>query len=126
MEDKHLESTLLDMLAELEQTNDCVGDTPTRHRISELLVETRKVVKNGYTARRSSAPAFPEVRVRSGDNYNAPIKQYCPGMSLRDYFAAKALQGFVADPDMAGTHVDDVARQAYELADAMLAARGNA
>ena len=42
------------------------------------------------------------------------------GMSLRDYFAAKAMQSFVALDHMADSQV---AIQAYEIADAMLAAR---
>ena len=46
------------------------------------------------------------------------------GMSLRDYFAAKALQGFMANKSNPGTFnpIDD-ARYAYALADAMLRAR---
>ncbi|MNP70642.1 hypothetical protein D3C76_1669020 [compost metagenome] len=45
------------------------------------------------------------------------------GMTLRDYFAAKALQGICAHPDTWGRQVNEVAQVAYELADAMLAAR---
>jgi hypothetical protein len=49
------------------------------------------------------------------------------GMTLRDYFAAKALQGFCAygalsNPDHGHT-VDDVVEDAYTAADAMLRAR---
>ena len=42
------------------------------------------------------------------------------GMSLRDYFAAKAMQSLVALDCMAATMV---AEDAYAIADAMLAAR---
>jgi hypothetical protein len=43
-------------------------------------------------------------------------------MSLRDYFAAKALQGMIAyDPDR-GTYQEN-AKSAYRWANAMLAAR---
>jgi len=43
------------------------------------------------------------------------------GISLRDYFAAAALQGMLtSDTQAAG---DQLAAYAYELADAMLAAR---
>ena len=45
-----------------------------------------------------------------------------PGMTLRDYFAAKAMQGLLA------SNVQDVmpefAKRAYEMADAMMKARG--
>jgi hypothetical protein len=46
-----------------------------------------------------------------------------PGMSLRDYFAAKALQGMLACPVQPQSGPDMYARDAYALADAMLAAR---
>ncbi len=41
------------------------------------------------------------------------------GMSLRDYFAAKAMQALIASDRMTGC-----AENAYQIADAMLAARG--
>jgi hypothetical protein len=44
------------------------------------------------------------------------------GMTLRDYFAAKAMQGMMVD-----VHIPDcnyIAKTAYEMADAMLKARG--
>ena len=64
-----------------------------------------------------SIPAFP-VTEANGSNDGQP------GMTLRDYFAAKALQGICAAPE----HLDRIgsfknaAETAYELADAMLAA----
>ncbi len=47
------------------------------------------------------------------------------GMTLRDYFAAKAMQGFAAyiGPSMT---FESRAKIAYEWADAMLKARGDA
>ena len=44
------------------------------------------------------------------------------GMSLRDYFAAKAMQGILANPDIDG-YPEDYAKKAYQYADAMLKAR---
>jgi hypothetical protein len=51
------------------------------------------------------------------------------GMDLRDYFAAKALQGFLASSDshqerfgVTGS-VDNLVRSAYTYADAMMKAR---
>lgn len=43
------------------------------------------------------------------------------GLTMRDYFAAKALQGLLASHTRATS--DEFAGQAYVLADAMLAAR---
>ena len=45
-----------------------------------------------------------------------------PGMSLRDYFAGQALAGLIACPNTSGGE-KDFARNAYKLADAMLAER---
>ena len=50
-----------------------------------------------------------------------------PGMTLRDYFAAKAMQGIIAAAGDCHGEVDfedkTVAENAYAMADAMLAAR---
>ena len=45
------------------------------------------------------------------------------GMSLRDYFAAKAMQGMAAHPESDKWSADGIAKSAYQQADAMLAAR---
>lgn len=45
------------------------------------------------------------------------------GMSLRDYFAAKAMQGDIAVNGLEGREVEMVAGMSYEMADAMLKAR---
>lgn len=45
------------------------------------------------------------------------------GMTLRDYFAAKALQGLIASGDDPFL-ISDMAKSAYAMADAMLKARG--
>ena len=46
------------------------------------------------------------------------------GMSLRDYFAAKAMQGICSHADTWGLISNEkIAAASYELADAMLAAR---
>ncbi len=44
------------------------------------------------------------------------------GMTLRDYFAAKAMQGCLGDPDLVMSR-DEIASWAYQVADAMLEAR---
>jgi TPR repeat protein len=48
------------------------------------------------------------------------------GMDLRDYLAASALQGFLAYHATAGRYAppdDELARESYKMADAMLKAR---
>ena len=59
--------------------------------------------------------AFPYSGV--GDDLN-----YSKGMTLRDYFAAKALQALVSLPEANGT-ADYFAAGAYQYADAMIKAR---
>ena len=46
------------------------------------------------------------------------------GMTLRDYFAAKAMQGLLSDPDWRqDMDFEETAHAAYKQADAMLKAR---
>lgn len=45
------------------------------------------------------------------------------GMTLRDYFAAKALQGMLAENGGGAVRNDTLAEFAYDLADVMLKAR---
>ncbi|APO85365.1 hypothetical protein BL240_09250 [Pseudomonas putida] len=51
----------------------------------------------------------------------------CFGLTIRDYFAAKALAGFAANPSMIDSNdskaIAYMADCAYQVADAMLAAR---
>ena len=64
-------------------------------------------------------PAFPIQ-----DAYSVSTKQ---GMTLRDYFAAKAMQGFIQYSAAKGIYTppdNELASTAYQLADAMLKARG--
>ena len=60
----------------------------------------------------TGGPAFP---IHDGP----PYKPETDGMTLRDYFAAKAMQGILFE----FLEKKDTAKFAYELADAMLEAR---
>ena len=57
--------------------------------------------------------AFPE-----SSDQNGP----CGGMTLRDYFAAKAMQGSLANTEVTMTN-ESMAQWAYDMADAMLQER---
>lgn len=71
-------------------------------------------------------PAFPELgNVGCNSDWQSES-----GMTLRDYFAAKALSGWLASfpgddvhPVVSGV-TEKIAEQAYAMADAMLKARG--
>ena len=45
------------------------------------------------------------------------------GISIRDYFAAKAMQGMIASYGYLRSEVDVIAESAYDCADAMIARR---
>lgn len=63
-------------------------------------------------------PAFPTIdaNTNAGD-YGTP------GMTLRDYFAAKALTGLIVADSRERYTAEVIAKSAYELADAMLKER---
>ncbi|EOI6457448.1 hypothetical protein ACMU59_004188 [Yersinia enterocolitica] len=46
-----------------------------------------------------------------------------PGMTLRDYLAAKAMQATLSNPNC-DYYKDDLAEWSYQVADAMIKARG--
>ena len=53
------------------------------------------------------------------------VREQHNGISLRDWFAGQALAGFCAnsDPQLSNATASAIAKWAYEIADAMLAAR---
>jgi hypothetical protein len=53
----------------------------------------------------------------------AEAKRLMSGMTLRDYFAAKAMQGICAHHDTWGLSVAEIAHRAYDIADHMLEGR---
>jgi len=66
-------------------------------------------------------PAFPsEEQIRC--NGEVCDTRKFTGMTLRDYFAAAAMQGMLSDPDRGGSG-SEFAQAAYSCADAMLKAR---
>lgn len=79
---------------------------------------------NPEDAKKFSLPAFPQKE---------PLSSDCHGMELRDYFAAKAMCGYLANPwqakelDSLGEssvqQMATVAEISYAMADAMLKAR---
>lgn len=72
-------------------------------------------------------PAFPHKPTHSQsagtDGWSIVTPGDYPGMSLRDYFAAKWMQGWIACPNAADATYATGAKWAYEMADAMLEAR---
>ena len=68
----------------------------------------------------SGGPAFPRTRYHSDEH---PIG-YETGMTLRDYFAAKALTGMLSNSNLSmSIPNEEIAGEAYAIAEAMLEAR---
>jgi hypothetical protein len=70
----------------------------------------------------TGGPAFPRQHTVADANDNA-FKMGHEGMSLRDYFAAKAMQGDLASAELDVRDKDSAAVWYYAMADAMLKAR---
>lgn len=60
--------------------------------------------------------------------YSEATARACAGMTLRDYFAAKAMESLALHRDLYSVDtvegIETIAANAYDLADAMLRARG--
>ena len=82
----------------------------------------------------SGGSAFPQVNIKDYQGMLIPDLQ--KGMTLRDYFAAKAMQGMIANKGWFGGNnpfgkgwdsveamTADYAKEAYAFADAMIKAR---
>ena len=63
----------------------------------------------------NGGPAFPCPRYLKGIGPD--------GMTLRDYFAAKVLQTYLADQTFKNVTQGQIARLAYDMADSMIDAR---
>jgi hypothetical protein len=69
----------------------------------------------------SNLPAFPTTKPL--DSWDDPNQ----GMDLRDYFAAKAMSAWLIHAGVTAGQAptqEDLARYSYEMADAMMKARG--
>ena len=69
--------------------------------------------------------AFPHPEVARLQDGRCVVSHADIGMSLRDWFAGKALAGLVAqfEPHAFDWRFDDAAQESYRFADAMLKAR---
>lgn len=76
----------------------------------------------------NGGPAFP-TREKIGETFDDYTGKWHDefgnfgGMTLRDYFAAKYLEGYMANPNVEFNTRQEAAEQAYAMADAMLIAR---
>lgn len=77
------------------------------------------------SARNDGGAAFPHKAARTEatgvEGWSVYTPGDYPGLSLRDYFAAKAMQGLVAG---GSTNAEEIGRAAFIVANAMLRARG--
>jgi len=83
--------------------------------LTEAKVETKPTSEKD-----DGGPAFPSPEAA----HPGAFPPSCPkGMSLRDYFAAKAMQGFAGENSQTIPSVTVIAEWSYNMADAMLEAR---
>ena len=75
----------------------------------------RKIIVSNTTP--TSAP--------TGQNANQRVAPLLAAIDLRDYFAAKAMQSYLLDKDRDSFTFEQWAQASYEMADAMLEARGD-
>ena len=69
----------------------------------------------------TGGPAFPRSLYTQGGPFNSSSLSQGYGMTLRDYFAAQAMQGFVVNKSTA--YYGSMVQHAYEIADLMIKAR---
>lgn len=67
---------------------------------------------------KDGGPAFPGVDYLSQHGKKNP-----EGMTLRDYFAAKAMQAMLSNPECDLGPLTEIPRAAWDMADAMLRKR---
>lgn len=73
---------------------------------------------------KDGGPAFPIPDVSQNQaTGETVVHQSSFGLTVRDYFAAKAMAGMMADREMDAVTPNGLAMYAYRVADAMLAAR---
>ena len=72
---------------------------------------------------KTGGPAFPRSLYTQGGAFDSSSLSQGYGMTLRDYFAAKAMQAILSDPNYSSPD-DKLAEASYWIADAMLRARG--
>jgi hypothetical protein len=87
--------------------------------------------------KKDGGPAFPYIRTQNEEGYLTEVENF-PGMTLRDYLAAKVIQGLCANSQIEaalqkiennGNFIDPkkeikaFVEVAYEMADAMLEER---
>ena len=72
-----------------------------------------------------NSSAFPTVEYKQSGGMGVSVMEIKGGMTLRDYFAAKAMQAFCNGlSDIEGYSSRGLAIMAYDMADAMLKERG--
>ena len=78
----------------------------------------------------NGGPAFPTMKSwdenfcdEAGYARTRRLSGAVGGMTLRDYFAAKAMEGLIQSPDQVTEPFDGIAQSAYLMANEMLKAR---
>lgn len=88
-----------------------------KHDFGGMTIDASEPIRTSW-----GRPAFPRNILDHGHGVTTVHES---GMTLRDYFAAKAMQGLLAQSQgtALGSPVEQAAEYAYAMADAMLRAR---
>jgi hypothetical protein len=79
-------------------------------------------MENEMTNAKTGGPAFPALPISR--ELNGELVYQAEGITIRDYFAAKAMQGLVAGANPEHSiNLHGTSEWAYNMADAMLEAR---
>lgn len=73
-------------------------------------------------ADKNNEPAFPLYFKEKHEYYGEQMHHH-KGMTLRDHFASKAMQGILANSERIGHDEEAVSKAAYRISDAMLKER---
>ena len=95
-----------------------------KHRQEALAQEAREKVRKPLTEDDDLDNVRYKAKYRYETSGVGDEINYSQGIALRDYFAAKAMQGMMHDVDQ--PHCDYIAQKSYQMADAMLKERNNA
>lgn len=115
-----------DLLDEYDAAAGLLSREEHRARFSALRAKVEKAVKEAESEQTNNGgPAFPVADLAWPEPKNTDeAVRAASGMTLRDYFAAKALSGVASNPESGCNSPSDLAHWSFRVADAMLKARG--
>ncbi len=107
---------------EAQRLAEALDAVPENGADPDLIADAAKELRRldpGISDIKDGGPAFPHTVVDNSTNFDPDVNH--SGLSIRDYFAVKAMQGMMHD--VTNPNGEAIAEWAYRVADAMLRAR---